>query len=150
MINQINGGTLYYLDNDKDFVKLSDVSSMSMCYELSASAENALRCKFGAKSTLIMGTTLITKEMLEDMWHPKSFVMQYYVPIMVQARWHKKKRINKKWLKRYGMKPDKVLVKMDASVVEYDISDNTFEFNTNKWIYVWRPDQLRRGLKIEM
>jgi hypothetical protein len=149
MINQINGGTLYYLDNDKDFVKLSDCSSMSMCYELSASAENALRCKFGAESTLIMDTTFITKEMLEDMWHPKSFVMQYYVPIMVQARWHKKKRINKKWLKRYGMKPDKVLVKMDASVVEYDTSDNTFEFNTNKWIYVWRPDQLRRGLKIE-
>lgn len=144
MINQINGGTLYYLDNDKDFVKLSDGSSMSMCYELSASVENALRCNFGA------GSTFITKEMLEDMWHPKSFVMQYYVPIMVQARWHKKKRINKKWLKRYGMKPDRVLVKMDASVVEYDISDNTFEFNTNKWIYVWRPDQKRKNLKIEM
>lgn len=150
MINQINGGTLYYLDNDKDLVKLSDGSSMSMCYELSASAENALRFNFGAESTLIMDTTFITKEMLEDMWHPKSFVMQYYVPIMVQARWHKKKRINKKWLKRYGMKPDKVLVKMDASVVEYDTSDHTFEFNANKWIYVWRPDQKRKNLKIEM
>ena len=96
-----------------------------------------------------MDTTLITKEMLEDMFHPKSFTMQYYVPIMVQARWHKKRRICKKWLKRYGMKPDKVLVTMDASAIEYDASDNTVEFNTKQWTYIWRPDQLRRGLKIE-
>ena len=149
MINQINGGTLYYLDNDRDFVKLSDCLSGSMCYELSENTEGALRCNLGAESTLTMDTTLITKEMLEDMFHPRGFVVQYYVPIMVQARWHKKKRISKKWLKRYGMKPDKVLVKMNANVVEYDTSDNTFEFNANKYTYVWRPDQLRRGLKIE-
>jgi hypothetical protein len=149
MINQINGGTLYYRDNDRDFVKLADCLSGSLSCELSASAESALRCNIGAKASLTMDTTFITKEMLEDMWHPTGFVMQYYVPIMVQARWHKKKRINKKWLKRYGMKPDKVLVKMDANVVEYDTSDNTFEFNTKKYTYVWRPDQLRRGLKIE-
>lgn len=33
---------------------------------------------------------------------PDSYSIQFYV--MVQARKHKKKRINKKWLKRYGYK----------------------------------------------
>lgn len=34
----------------------------------------------------------------------QSIIMTYYKPVIVQARRHKKKRINKKWLKRYGYK----------------------------------------------
>jgi hypothetical protein len=34
----------------------------------------------------------------------QSIIMIYYKPVIVQARRHKKKRINKKWLKRYGYK----------------------------------------------
>ena len=149
MNNQIDNGTLYYLDNDRDYVKLSDCLSGAMSYELSADAQNALRCNVGASATFTGYTDWISKEMLEDMYRPSGFTMQYYVPIMVQARWHKKKRISKKWLKRYGMKPDKVLVQIDANAIEYDTSDNSFEFSANKYTYIWRQDQLRRGLKIE-
>lgn len=93
-----------------------------------------------------------------------NFTMMYHRDIMVQARWHKKPRVRKKWLKRFGMKPDTVKVCADANVLEYhpghildeQYDDNgiratydSFEFETNNLKYIWRPDQMRRELKIE-
>lgn len=93
-----------------------------------------------------------------------NFTMEYKLPIMIQARWHKKARIRKKWLKRFGMKPDTVKVCANAHMLEYhpghildEYSDDngiwaTFdnlEFEVDKQEYIWRPDQLRKGLKIE-
>lgn len=79
----------------------------------------------------------------------KSFILEYSIPIMIQARWHKKPRIRKKWLKRYGMKPDAVKIKTNASAVEYNTDDGSFTFTTDNLKYAWRPDQKRRGVKIE-
>lgn len=83
------------------------------------------------------------------------------VPIMIQARWHKKKRINKKWLKRYGLKPDTVKAEMDAEQLEYHpgeiaktdnagiiVAYNYFDFQAKDIKYIFRNDQLRKGLKI--
>lgn len=89
----------------------------------------------------------------------------YYVPIMVQARWHKKKRINKKWLKRYGMKKDNILVigDCDSIIVNYISSYpdclgainnyyvpkyKEYEMTLNNMQYKLRPDQMRRNLKM--
>ena len=47
------------------------------------------------------------------------------VPKMVQARTHKKKRVNKKWAKRYGVKL--VYEKKMAKVADITI-DNVIEF----------------------
>lgn len=88
----------------------------------------------------------------------KPFNLEYNIPIMIQSRWHKKKRINKKWLKRYGMKKDSVLVKCDVESispnVDYDpyYLDEHVEFGMtlNNMQYKYRPDQLRKNLKIEM
>ena len=79
----------------------------------------------------------------------KTFWFEYNIEIMSQARWHKKKRINKKWLKRYGMKSDTVKIKAKARVLEYDYMAGEFEFESDEFEYIWRPDQLRHGLKIE-
>lgn len=77
------------------------------------------------------------------------FNMEYFIPIMVQARWHKKPRIRKKWLKRFGMKPDKIKCRTNATAGEYHTDDGSFDFESDVPEYLWRPDQLRRGLKIE-
>lgn len=87
----------------------------------------------------------------------KPFYIEYYIPIMIQARWHKKKRINKKWLKRYGMKKDKVSVKCDIDSISPDnsydpydlIESKGFNLEISNMQYKFRPDQLRRNLKIE-
>ena len=77
------------------------------------------------------------------------FTMEYSIPIMVQARWHKKPRIRKKWLKRFGMKPDTLKARANATTGEYHTDDGSFEFESNIPEYLWRPDQLRKDLKIE-
>lgn len=86
-------------------------------------------------------------------YNNKPLYIEYYVPIMIQARWHKKRRINKKWLKRYGMKKDEILVRCNINSVSSDSSDPynpviNFEFDNMK--YKFRPDQMRKNLKIEM
>lgn len=87
----------------------------------------------------------------------KSFYLEYYIPIMVQARWHKKPRINKKWLKRYGMKKDKILVRCNIDSITpdslydpYDLIESTgFNLELGDMQYKFRQDQLRKNLKIE-
>jgi len=54
----------------------------------------------------------INEKLLSELFLPKksdTFDLQYTA--MVQARRHKKKRINKKWLKRYGYKPMQIISK---------------------------------------
>ena len=104
--------------------------------------------------------TLLLDSMLEA---PKTPVKVYWdMPIMIQARWHKKSRVNKKWLKRYGMKPDVIKVEMNIKeltyepghIVDYDETGirstfNSWNFETDIPIYKYRPDQMRRNLKIQ-
>lgn len=84
----------------------------------------------------------------------KPLYVEYYVPILIQARWHKKHRVNKKWLKRYGIKKDKLWVKCDIDNVTPENSKDpyntviNFEFSNMK--YKFRQDQLRKNLRIEM
>lgn len=58
-----------------------------------------------------------------------SILMTYYKRVIVQARRHKKKRINKKWLKRYGYKTIYVRdeMKLDDCNVTF-IEDDSVEF----------------------
>lgn len=79
----------------------------------------------------------------------EKFIIEGYLNIMIQARWHKKPRIRKKWLKRFGMKKDTVKIKANATAGEYHTNDGGFDFETDVLEYLWRPDQLRSGLKIE-
>lgn len=80
------------------------------------------------------------------------------MPILIQARWHRKPRINKKWLKRYGMKEDKILVRCNVNSISpdnsydpYDLIKSTgFNMELSNMKYKFRPDHLRRNLKIEI
>ena len=76
------------------------------------------------------------------------YTVEWNIKAMVQARWHKKSRINKKWQRRYGMKPDTVRVVGQAKMLSVDDKFN-YELDVANLQYVLRPDQKRRGLKIE-
>lgn len=90
------------------------------------------------------------KDIFYNPYKQNNLALEFDRPIMIQARWHKKPRIRKKWLKRYGMKPDVVKVKMEATTVEYNTNSKNVSFESDgKREYVLRPDQKRRGLKIE-
>ena len=62
----------------------------------------------------------IAQEMLKDI-DRYAVVKEVEVPKIVQARTHKKKRINKKWKKRYGMKV--VYEKKMAKTADITIDD---------------------------
>lgn len=88
----------------------------------------------------------------------KPLYIEYNIPIMIQARWHKKKRVNKKWLKRYGMKKDTLLVRCDVDSISpvtttdpyYTTEHTEYDMTFSNMQYKFRPDQLRKHLKIEM
>lgn len=59
-----------------------------------------------------------------------TFDIQY--TIMVQARKHKKKRINKKWLKRYGYKQQQMIAN-DWKLGEYNAQTGEVEMVKRDW-----------------
>ena len=66
----------------------------------------------------------IAQEMIRDV-DRYAVIKETEVPKFVQARTHKKRRINKKWKKRYGMKV--IYEKKKAKVVDVTI-DMVIEF----------------------
>ena len=59
-----------------------------------------------------------------DMVIGKDFTVEYSEPVLVRVRRHKKKRIDKKWRKRYGFKTIFRKKQLTGCVVSHDISNN--------------------------
>ena len=85
--------------------------------------------KFDSDLTLELGSVEINKDILNAVLgidksrFPDAYAIQYIK--VVQAKTHKKKRINKKWLKRYGYK--QILCKTKRWEL-HNYTDGTFEF----------------------
>jgi hypothetical protein len=69
---------------------------------------------------MIMTLQEIAQEMLKDV-NRYAKVQEVDIPQLVQARTHKKTRVNKKWKKRYGMKI--VYKKQKAKVADITVND---------------------------
>lgn len=152
---ELNDGTLYMMEsNGKKFELGNDlygdieIDTLSpdeipdMVYNLKNTESASLSCEM-----TFADLSCLDYKPFEP---TETFNIEYNVPILVQARWHKKKRINKKWLKRYGMKSDAVKMKAEASTLSYNTETGECEFEVDKLEYIWRPDQKRKYLKIEM
>ena len=94
----------------------------------------------------------INNNLLQQLCYPpvqNPHSLEAYVPIMIQARWHKKPRIRKKWLKRYGVKPDEVKLNIhinSMSITPLDGYEIQTEFKADDIQYELRPDQKRKGI----
>ena len=152
---ELNDGTLYVMDSDGRKFELGsdlygdieiDTLSPNEMPDIVYNLQSATSASFSCEMTLADLTCLNYKP-----FEPaENFSIEHNVGILVQARWHKKKRINKKWLKRYGMKFDTVKMKAEAHTLSYNTETGECEFETDKLEYIWRPDQKRKHLKIEM
>ena len=89
---------------------------------LSCNAEISMECELNhsALSKLIGGVDLSNRDDIT------SYTLTGKLPRRVQARWHKKKRINKKWAKRYGYK-----------VVYEDVRVTDVRFNRDEDRFEW-------------
>lgn len=154
---ELNGGTLYMIGHNGNQFELGDISNGIVEIDtLSTDEIPNISYNFIKDMSASFGASLeISPQDLSMLYTPtlessKVFDIEHNVPIMTQARWHKKKRINKKWLKRYGMKVDTVKTRANARTLSYNTETGECEFEVNKLTYIWRPDQLRKNLKIEM
>ena len=152
---ELSNGALYIMDPNDIQSKLGDISYGDIAidtlspneipgitYYLQSAASASLSCEMTLANLDCLG--------YKPFEPTEKFSIEHNVGILVQAKWHKKKRINKKWLKRYGMKLDTVKVKANARTLSYNTETGDCEFEVDKLEYIWRPDQLRRNLKIEM
>ena len=145
--------------NTSEFFEFSDIKNATIEIEIEPSSlskealslnhEASFECELTDCSLPFSYTTT---------FNDKPLYIEHYIPIMVQACWHKKHRINKKWLKRYGIKEDVLLVRCNVESISPDNSydpynlekSNGFNFELSNMQYKFRPDQLRKNLKIEV
>ena len=154
---EFNGGTLYMATFDGDQVELSnnlnglvevDTLSADEVPDVSYNFMKDLNTSFEAAFNM---SALDLDLLCVPTFEPKGdFFIEHDVPIMTQTRWHRKRRINKKWVKRYGMKEDTVKIKAVARAMSHMSDTGEFNIDVDKLEYVWRPDQLRKNLKIEI
>lgn len=155
---ELKSGSFAMLRNDEPFCEFNNVngfieSEVEPCSigqeSIKFNHEATFEAELENSSPLMTYTTDLSG---------RPFYIEYKTPIMVQARWHKKPRINKKWLKRYGMKKDYISVKCDVESftpnTNYDngyLTDHVeYGMVLNNMQYKFRPDQLRKNLKMEM
>lgn len=67
-----------------------------------------------------------------DMAREKGFTVEYSDPVLVRVRRHKKKRINKKWRKRYGYKMIFRKKQLTDCVVSHNISNDELSITARK------------------
>lgn len=150
-ITKVTGGTLMYNGD-----VLWNVCDMEVATEVEPSSLTKEKFSLTHEATFNLDLKCDSPiPLYVDSLNSKASYITYSVPIMIQARWHKKKRINKKWLKRYGMKKDTVLVKCDVESIDAHpdpIITKTAEwdFTLTNMQYKFRLDQLRKNIKIEI
>lgn len=149
----LNNGTLYMMDSNGKQFELGDnlygdieidTLSPNETPDIHFNLMNAANASFEATTADLEYLAYKPFEPAKDFW------FEFEEEILIQARWHKKKRINKKWLKRYGMKSDTVKVRAKARALDYGYLSGEFDFEVDKFEYIWRPDQKRKNLKIKM
>lgn len=150
---ELNSGTLYMMDSNGVKSKLGDISYGDIDID-TLSPNEIPDMHFNLTSAANASLEITTADLEHLTYKPfepvKDFWFEFKEEILVQAKWHKKKRINKKWLKRYGMKSDTVKVIAKARALDYGYLAGEFDFEVDKCEYVWRPDQKRKNFKIEM
>lgn len=154
---EMNSGMFY--KNGDPWMNVDSASILSTDYEDISSERLSFNVNVEFSADLSYVNYSLFDKLIQQ--EPSKFTITMDVPIMIQARWHKKRRTNKKWLKRYGMKPDVVKVEMVTDSLEYTPGEivgytdagivgsyNSFDFKTQEIRYVFREDQLRKNRKM--
>jgi len=96
------------------------------------------------------GEADINQNLFNELCKPSTslgFTIEGETPILIQARWHKKARIRKKWLKRYGYKEDKVKTIMKAKYGEFNKETGECNIEIESIEYIFKPYQLQREVR---
>ena len=148
---EINNGSLFMTDSNNIPHLIGNNLTGTAEVEMSADENTSMHFDLHKRAEFSCDSCYINTSRLYKMCgYPYSniYTVEWDIEAMVQARWHKKARINKKWQRRYGMKPDTIHVVGQAKMLSVDDKFN-YDLDIENIQYVLRSDQKRRGLKIE-
>ena len=152
---ELGTGFLTMIDRDTgESFDLGEVAPLEMEVEEWSDKEEPSRTIKGFANSATFtceSPTIVNQEFFDKLLTPSTssaFTMEWDTPILVQARWHKRARIRKKWLKRYGFVEDFVKTVAKANCGDYNTETGETNIDVDSIQYIWRPDQKRRGLKI--
>ena len=101
-------------------------------------------------ATLSCEGAYINQDLFKELCAPSrslGFIIEGETPILIQARWHKKARIRKKWLKRYGYKEDRLKTIMKAKYGEFNPETGECDIEVESIEYIFKPYQLQREVR---
>ena len=102
---------------------------------------------FARPATLSCVDATMNQDLFNELCAPSrslGFIIEGETPILIQARWHKKARIRKKWLKRYGYKEDGVKTIMKAKYGSFNKETGECDIEVESIEYKFKPYQLQR------
>ena len=151
---ELGAGTLTMIDRDtgRSF-ELGKVTPMEMEVEKWSNKEESERVIKGFTNPEMFScevTTTFNEELFGELCKPSmssEFTIECYTPILIQARWHKKARIRKKWLNRYGYKEDKVKTIMKAKYGEFNKETGECNIEIESIEYIFKSYQLQREVR---
>ena len=127
-IKEITGGCLFLYDGTK-FIDIQGIESMDVRYESLDKEELKVVNTFhnSLSGEITLENCKINENLFNQYFRPIyqnplfSSELSYAIPV----KSHKKKRIFKKWLKRYGVKVDHIT--LDFQVIKYDTQTSEAE-----------------------
>lgn len=148
---------------DSGFLKMTDletgkeydfgeITSLELKQDsLSCEVEPSRKLKGFASAYLSCDNAKIfNQELFNELCDPlmsSEFTIECETPILIQARWHKKARIRKKWLKRYGYKEDNLNTVMKAKYGEFNTKTGECDIEVESVEYIFKPYQLQREVR---
>lgn len=150
---ELGTGFLTMIDRDTgEQFDLGEVTPMEMEVEEWCNKEEPSKTikGFTNPATFSCENTTIHQDLFNELCKPSTslgFTIEGETPILIQARWHKKARIRKKWLKRYGYKEDKVKTIMKAKYGEFNKETGECNIEIESIEYVFKPYQLQREVR---
>ena len=151
---ELGSGFLTMIDRDTgESFELGKVTPMEMEVEEWSNKEEPERVIKGFANPGMFScevTTTFNEELFSELCKPSTsseFTIEYETPIIMQARRHKKARIRKKWLKRYGYKEDKVKTIMKAKYGSFNGETGECDIVVESIEYKLKPYQLCREVR---
>ena len=147
---ELGTGTLTMINKETgevyDWGEITPMSLEQEAWSPNEEPEKTIKGIFNSATISGIDAT-INQDLLNELCTPSrslGFTIEGETPILIQARWHKKARIRKKWLKRYGYIEDKVKTIMKAKYGEFNIETGECNIEIESVEYLFKPYQLRR------
>ena len=147
---ELGTGFLTMIDRDTgEQFDLGEVTPMGMEVEEWSNKEEPSKTikGFTNPATFSCENTTINQDLFNELCKPSTslgFTIEAETPILIQARWHRKARIRKKWLKRYGYKEDTVKVIAKARCGEYNTETGESNSDVDSIELKFKPYQMAR------